>query len=354
MPRRRVVVTGAGVVSGPVTGASAALEAFLGDTAPWPPPEASGAGLVDNDKARRLSPVSRLAVAAARLATADAGLDPEAPLGLVLGTELGDLRSTIDFVDGFLARGPAGLSPLLFPSTVMSTMAAATAIALGARGRSLTLNAPRIAGELALARAWATIAGGRADRLLAGGVDDADARVMTVLGTLEPDGQIRREGAAFVVLEELERARARGARLLAEVKGMATGALPAPAGGVGRGVRSAVIARALEVAGLGAQDIGWAYVSAAGDARLDRWENAVLDAALATARTGLGAMLGRCSGLGALHVAAAGWTARAGLLPFGRHGETALAPARVSPGPGLVHGLARGGAHVALVVGTAA
>ena len=60
----------------------------------------------------------------------------------------------------------------------------------------------------------------------------------------------------------------------------------------------------------------------------------------------LAPLLGQHAGLGALRVAAATWTARSGLLPDDAGGE----PTRVS-GPGLVHGLGRGGNHVALVIG---
>src|SRR5205085_739772 len=73
------------------------------------------------------------------------------------------------------------LSPLLFPNTVMNTMAAATAIALSARDLSLTLNAPTVAGELAVIRAAGAVAAGRVAVLLAGGVDELDPAVGTVL-----------------------------------------------------------------------------------------------------------------------------------------------------------------------------
>jgi hypothetical protein len=63
----------------------------------------------------------------------------------------------------------------------------------------------------------------------------------------------------------------------------------------------------------------------------------------------LARLLGRHAGLGALRVAAAAWTARAGLLPAATEPATAIT--RVWPRPGLVHGLGRGGAHVAMVVG---
>src|SRR2546428_12708409 len=80
--------------------------------------------------------------------------------------------STIAFVDGYLRRGPTGLSPLLFPHTVMNTMAATTAIAVSAKDLSLTLNVPTVAGELAIARAAAAVRAGRIEACLAGGADE--------------------------------------------------------------------------------------------------------------------------------------------------------------------------------------
>ena len=305
-------------------------------------------------EARRLSRVRQLTLAAARLALRDAGGEPGEQSGLVVGTEFGDLRSTIEFADGFLARGPAGLSPLLFPGTVMNTMAATTAIALATRGLSLTLNAPDVAGELALWRATAAVARRRADQVLAGGVDEIAPLVDEITAALgASDG--RGDGAAFLVLEPLERAVQRGARALGEILGAASVALPARRHGIGRSARSSAIARALAAAGVRARDVGWIYASIGADAARARWERDLLDAAFGASRpptTSLAPLVGRHSGLGVLHAAAAMWTARSGLLPM--TGERPSAEVRldqVPAGPGLVHGVARGGAHVALIVG---
>jgi len=94
------------------------------------------------------------------------------------------------------------------------------------------------------------------------------------------------------------------------------------------------------------------YASGSCDSARDRWEEALLGAALGaeTPVSTLGRLLGRHAGLGVLRVAAAAWTARSGLLPA-TDGTTRVE--RVRPGRGLVHGLARGGTHVALVVGAA-
>ncbi|HEU4369266.1 MAG TPA: beta-ketoacyl synthase N-terminal-like domain-containing protein [Methylomirabilota bacterium] len=351
---RSVVVTGIGIVNAAVVGASPALGAWLARPRAAPRtgerpavrlPEATLAGLMDPDEARRLSRVCRLTVAAARLAVAESGIDPARGLGLVVGSELGDFASTIAFADGYLARGPAGLSPLLFPNTVMNTMAAATAIAVAARELALTINVPTVAGELAVARGAAAVASGRTEAVVAGGVDELDPLVAEMLGALG-DGGLRGEGATFLVLETEAGARTRGAPVLGRIAGVAWRALPAGPWGVGRHNTSRAIGDAVRRAGGAAPE--WLYVSASGDASRDAWESRVLTEALGPDRTpavSLAALVGRHAGLGALHVAAAVWTSRSGLLPARDGGE----PARVAGG-GLVHGLARGGGHVAIVV----
>jgi 3-oxoacyl-[acyl-carrier-protein] synthase II len=352
--RRRVVLTGVGALTAAVTGGSSAVDAFLASSArPAPTATVSDealAALVAEDEGRRMSRVARLAVAATRLALRDAGIDGGDEVGLVAGTEFGDLRSTLEFAGGFLDGGPGGLSALLFPNTVMNTMAAAATIAVGARQLSLTLNAPTVAGELAVARAASMVAGGRVDAVVAGGVDERDDFREMVLGDLGVGGT-RGEGAVFVVLEALDRARERGHRILGEVLGSASGALPARPHGVGRSAASRVIGQAIERAGVEPAAVAWAYVSAGGDAARDGWERRVVDAALgARPAAALAERVGTHAGSGALAVAAAAWTARTGRLP-----GTSRGPERPlldePPGIGLVHGLARGGIHVALVIG---
>ena len=189
---------------------------------------------LQDGEARRLSRASQLAVVAARFALTDAGLspDPQPPIGLVLGSHWGDFRSSVSFARGFLERGVLGLSPLVFPNTVLNAVAAQVSIAAGVRGPMLTLSEVDAAGDLAVARGAALVAAGRASVVLAGGCDELSPvlyRELCRLGTVSPrsrdprgagrsiagrTGRSSAKGATFLVLESAEAAlRPRGARL---------------------------------------------------------------------------------------------------------------------------------------------
>jgi len=310
---RRVVITGSGVVDGHATGVLSQL--------------------LDATEARRLSRVCQMTVAAGRLALADAALAGGTSLALLLGTEFGDMMSTIKFVDDYLQRGIPGLSALLFPHTVMNTMAATTAIAVSAKDLSLTLNIPTVAGELAIARGAAAVRAGRIDACLAGGADEPPPFVVDTFREAGAGSDVRGEGAGFVVLESLEGARARGARILGEIIGEAWRALAVRPHGVGRATRSAAIAAALAGAGAEPAEIGIVYTSANGDGPREEWERALLHRALAPHRP----------------------PQRSLSLPAGRHGGVAarsVATAATEAGErlALVHAVARGGNQIAIVV----
>jgi 3-oxoacyl-[acyl-carrier-protein] synthase II len=398
-PERPVVVTGIGSVSalGVGDGATVAAALLRGVPAIAPIRAFSTEGAASHlggevgdlgdglgpDEARRLPRVSQFAVVAARLALADAGLEAGAVaiLGLVLGSHWGDFRSSAAFADGYLHRGPLGLSPLVFPSTVMNAMSAHVAIAVGARGPMLTLNQPGGAGEAAIARAAAFIAAGRADVVLAGGVDELcelPFREIARLGLTSPadpgpegcrpfdrraDGTVLGEGATLVVLEALPVARARGARLFAVLEGWASGGFRAPAHGVPPPARRdpAVIRRALAEAGRRPGELGAAYLTGSGAPALDACELDLLAAARDPEAlppvTALTPFVGEHAGLGALRVAAAATvTVGAGRLPAIPDLRAPVRPdlnaSRVERGSAvLVHGLAPGGTETALVLG---
>ncbi len=401
-PKHRVVLTAVGSISALGAGGFAtlgqALEAgrpainvvrafpvdAVGSRLAGELPEGALAEEVGREEARRLSRICQLTVAACRLALRDAGLDPIAEgseLGLIVGSEFGDLRSSQEFADGYLKKGPAGLSPMIFPSTVMNTMAASAAIAVGAKGPSVTLNQATVAGELAVARAVSMVVSGRMPAVLVGGVDEICPilfRMLPALGGLSPmdggpegcwpfdrrhNGPVRGEGATFVLLETLEGALRRGATIHAELRSAAWGNSPVGRDRVPRSDGDgSVIARALNQAGLAPDSIGWAYLSGTGDPPLDDWQLDLVRAAFGDHRprlTSLTPLAGDHAGLGALRVAAAAWTGRSRRLvglpslkePVRDDCAFATAPGSAAvAGAGLVHGVARGGTQVALVV----
>jgi 3-oxoacyl-[acyl-carrier-protein] synthase II len=401
--RPRVVVTGIGSVSALGCGDGAAVGSALarGLSGIGPvrgfPTEGCWSRLggevgdltayLRDGEARRLARASQLAVVAARLAVADADFQPGqlAAAGLVLGSHWGDFRSSETFALGFLERGVLALSPLVFPNTVMNAMAAQVAIAVGLRGPMLTLNEVDVAGELAVARGAALIVAGRASTVLAGGSDELSPtlyRELSRLGTMsraEPgpegcwpfdrraSGTVLGEGGTFLVLEAAETALARGVRVYGELAGVAWGNLPAPAHGFPAPRRRDPLAvrRALAVAGIGAEAVKTAYLTGSGHPAHDACELDLVVRALGAARTRLTALTpltGEHGGLGALRAAAAalevsGWRP-VPLLDVGEpirpdlrfSTRTAESQADRVPPTALVHGLARGGSHVALVL----
>jgi 3-oxoacyl-[acyl-carrier-protein] synthase II len=379
--RQRVVITGVGSMSALGAGGRAAVEGALdrGQSGIGPvrafaveespsrlAAEVASATLeahVDREIARRLSRICQLAVTAARLAVAESGVAAGPDLGVTVGTEYGDFRSSEEFASGFLRRGPAGLSPMIFPNTVMNSMAAQVAIAIGAQGPVLTVNQGTVAGDLALARATALIASAHTRAVLAGGVDEISGsayRQLALMRALSPmggdgpegcrpfapdhNGPVLGEGATFLMLEAYEAARCRGTAIMAEVLGAAWGSIPVAPHTAPRARRDrhSPVPPLLGRLGLSPGDLGACVGSGNGDPAADDWEQRLLSADLGAAAAvlcpprSLAPLFGQHSGLGALRVATAAIEAH-------RRGR-----------PVLVHGLARGGCRIAIVIGAAA
>lgn len=261
--------------------------------APWLPGAA----------ARRMSRPSRMAVAAARMALADAGLadDGEAwkavaeDTALVLATAYGPSSVSEELEKQILLTGPEAASPALFAEAVANAPAAQVARLTGARGANLTVTAREAGGLLAVRQAAAEVAAGRSPLVLAGIVDEVTDLLQAVLdrfGSLarsrrpgEPPvarpfdrrrgGFVTGEGSAVLVLEDAERAAARGRRPLAAVAGTGSAFDPtAPRSGWGTGERAlgTALRRTLERAGVRPGDLDLVVSGASGSRAGDRLE----------------------------------------------------------------------------------
>jgi 3-oxoacyl-[acyl-carrier-protein] synthase II len=188
---------------------------------------------------RRLDPSSQYALIAAREAWADAGkpeVDPER-LGAAIGSGIGGVWTLLDQWDNLREKGPRRVYPLAVPMLMPNGPAAAVSLELGARAGAHTTVSACASGAESMGYAIDMIRTGRADVVVAGGTEAAvhplpiaGFAAMQALSTRndEPekasrpydtgrDGFVLGEGAAVIVLESEEHARARGARIYAEL-----------------------------------------------------------------------------------------------------------------------------------------
>ncbi|HTW99636.1 MAG TPA: beta-ketoacyl synthase N-terminal-like domain-containing protein, partial [Acidimicrobiales bacterium] len=294
--KRRVAVTGVGVVSCCGIGKDAFFDGLCG-----PAPEGEhrvqgfdGSRFISDPKElRHTDRFAQLSVAAAALAIEDAGgiggergttAGPDRT-GVVFGTGVGGLATLQQQFSVLFTKGPRRVSPFLVPMIMGNAGAAAISIHHGLRGPCETVVTACAAGTQSIGNAYRLIAYGICDAMVAGGAEAAmepggDAPPigvaafsnMTALSSsgwsrpfdVRRDGFVLAEGGGAVVLEELEAARERGAHIYAEVIGTASTAdahhitAPAPEGS---GALSCM-GLALEDAGLQPQDV--AHINAHG------------------------------------------------------------------------------------------
>jgi 3-oxoacyl-[acyl-carrier-protein] synthase II len=320
--RRRVVITGVGMITplgndvettwsnliagksgtGPITHidttdyavhVAAELEDF--DPTEW----------IDHKQSRRMDKFSQMALTAARMAEADSGIDIAAEaerVGAAVATGIGGLYAFEDCFEGLLKNGPDRTRPFAIVQIIPNMAAAWVSMELGAKGPLAAECTACAASSMAIGDALDAIRLNRADVMLCGGTEAPITRVglagFTAMRALsrrndDPetasrpfdagrDGFVMGEAGAILVLEELEHARARGAKVYAEVLGYGcssdashvsdpdpTGANPARA-----------MTMALTDAGVSPEEVG--YVNAHGTSTLagDSAETRVLKLAL--------------------------------------------------------------------------
>jgi 3-oxoacyl-[acyl-carrier-protein] synthase II len=197
---------------------------------------------IDRKAARRMDRFAQMILAAARQAQADSGVDPsEAPdrYGASIATGIGGLRSYQDCYDILLDRGPDRVSPFSIPSIIPNMGAGWVSIELGTKGPLMSECTACAASNMAIGDAADAIRAGRADVMFAGGTEAPITEVgiagfdaMRALSRRnddpkrasrpfdrERDGLVMGEAAAVLVLESLEHAQARGARIYGELAG---------------------------------------------------------------------------------------------------------------------------------------
>ena len=304
--KRRVVVTGIGCVTPVGNDVATTWSAILGgksgaapitkfDASAWPVRfacELKGfdpLGCMDRKEAKRADPYTQYAMAAAVQAMHDAGFGEgkgyaSEDTGVIIGSGIGGLRSFEDEHDVYRERGQSKISPFFIPKFIADIAAGVVSMRFHAKGPNYATVSACATSAHAIGDAARTIQYGDADVMIAGG-SEAAVTPMSIGGFANMkalsernespatasrpfdatrDGFVMGEGAGIVILEELEHAKRRGARIYAEVAGYgATGdayhlTAPAPEGeGAQRAMR-----RALKDAGL--EPSGVQYINAHG------------------------------------------------------------------------------------------
>ena len=197
---------------------------------------------MDKKSARRMEQFCQFAVAAAGQAISDAGLDMEQEdpymVGCSVGSGIGSLQAMEREYDRLKEKGPGRVGPMLVPLMISNMAAGNVSIAYGLKGKSLNVVTACATGTHSIGEAYRTIQYGDADVMIAGGTESsitpigiAGFSALTALSFSEdPErasipfdkerkGFVMGEGSAIVVLEELEHAKRRGAKIYAELTG---------------------------------------------------------------------------------------------------------------------------------------
>ncbi len=242
---------------------------------------------MDKKAARRMEQFSQYAVAAAGEAIRDAGLDMEKEdafrVGCAVGSGIGSLQAMEREYGRLLEKGPGKVGPLLVPLMISNMAAGNVSIVYGLKGKSINVVTACATGTNCIGEAFRTIQYGDADVMVAGGTESsvtpigiAGFSALTALSTSEDprrcsipfdrerSGFVMGEGAGVVILEELEHAKKRGAKIYAEVAGYGCSSdayhITSPAED-GAGAARAML-NAVEDAGVRPEDI--TYINAHG------------------------------------------------------------------------------------------
>ena len=197
---------------------------------------------MDRKAAKRMEPFSQYAVATAKQAIDDSGLDIEKEdpymVGCAIGSGIGSLQAMERETQKLYEKGPNRVNPLLVPLMICNMAAGNVSIQFGLKGKSINDVTACATGTNTIGEAYRSIQYGEADVMVAGGTEGsvcpigiAGFTALTALSTVDDpakcslpfdknrSGFVMGEGAGVVILEELEHAKARGAKIYAEVVG---------------------------------------------------------------------------------------------------------------------------------------
>jgi 3-oxoacyl-[acyl-carrier-protein] synthase II len=362
--RERAVITGVGVISPVGIGKEAFWNALLegrsgikqvtrfdatgfasriaGEVTDFHPEE-----FVEKKEVRRMDRFTQFAVAAARMAVADAGLDFSNidldRVGVVIGSGIGGIETLEQQVRLLLEKGPSRISPFFVPMMISNMAAGQISIFLGVRGPSFTVVTACASGTNAVGEALRMIQRGEVDVVITGGTEApitpiafAGFAAMKAMSTRnedpakasrpfdkERDGLVIGEGAGILILESLSHARRRNARIYCEVTGYGTTSdgyhitAPDPEG---RGAAQAM-KLALEDAGISPEDVD--YINAHGTSTVlnDKVETLAIkkvfgERAYRIPVSSIKSMIGHCMGAaGALEVIATALSVKFDQIP---------------------------------------
>lgn len=199
---------------------------------------------MDRREANRTDRYAQFAIAASRLAMKDAGLDAATVdkdrIGVIIGSGIGGMETIETQAGNLIQKGPRKVSPFMIPSLIVNMASGLVAIEYGARGPNFSCVSACASGTHSIGEAFRCMQRGEADVMITGGAEAAvtalsyagfcSMRAMATNYNDDPkrasrpfdkdrDGFIMGEGAGILILETLEHAKARGARIYAEIAG---------------------------------------------------------------------------------------------------------------------------------------
>jgi 3-oxoacyl-[acyl-carrier-protein] synthase II len=305
--------------------------------------------LIPSKELRHMDRSAKFALVASKEAVADAALDMRAEcadrVGIVFGTAAGGVERVLTQQQILLERGPDRVSPMFLPHFLPDSASGLVAIALGAEGPNMAVASACATGSHAVGEGFKTIVRDDADVVVAGGTE---ASILPVIFAgfinmkalsgrndeprkasrpfdAERDGFVISEGSAVLVLEEMEHARGRGARMYCEVVGYGSGndafhmVQPKDQGAGAAKVMRAALRDAARSSGLVPDDIGYINAHGTSTPYNDRFETAAIkdvfgpharQLAVSSTKSMTGHMFGAAGALEALACAKAletGW-----------------------------------------------